>query len=60
MRNPTMGVGVTSRRGFSLGAGTARAWEVGFRPADRAWEVGFASTRRAWEVGIASSDAGQA
>jgi len=60
MRNPTMGVGVTSRRGFSHGAVVPRAWEVGYRPTGRAWEVGFATTARAWEVGIAAGDVDQA
>jgi hypothetical protein len=53
MRNSTLGVGVTARRGFSPDAGIRRAWEVGFTATARAWEVGFASSTRAWEVGFA-------
>lgn len=59
MRNPTMGVSVTSRRGFSHGVAVTRAWEVGFNPSGRAWEVGFGSTARAWEVGFAAGGADQ-
>lgn len=60
MRNPTMGVGVTARRGFSVATGTSRAWEIGFATAGRAWEIGFAETGRAWEIGFGSGEAGQA
>jgi len=51
MRNPTMGAGVTSRRGFSLDAGVRRAWEIGFTSTSRAWEIGYTSVARAWEIG---------
>jgi len=60
MRNPTMGVSVSSRRGLSLGVGAPGAWEIGFAPAPRAWEIGFASGSRAWEIGFTAGDAGQA
>lgn len=59
MRNPTMGTGMSSRRGFLLDAGAtqaavtsafpARGWEVGY--VAKGWEVGYAA--RGWEVGFA-------
>lgn len=54
MRNPTMGVGVTSRRGFSHDAGATRAWEIGYASTTRAWEIGYVPALPAWEIGFAS------
>ncbi|HEY3260759.1 MAG TPA: hypothetical protein VGJ95_10910 [Pseudonocardiaceae bacterium] len=60
MRNPTLGVDVPARRGFSRPAGASRGWEIGYAATSRGWEIGYAATARGWEIGFAAAETAQA